>query len=419
MAYRKYLAAIFVSSLLISTPCFAEPHSSEDSIDRKIHQLVRDNTFTLELSAERISGDGLAPLLKQVQGKNFVLFGESHGVADIARTAEQLYRLVASDQFYTAILEVDPYVTPKLEAMTRTKNNRALKQHFISGQNLLSIPFFCWIEEVDFLNTVLAHSQVAETAFVGLDQVFIAAGEMVLKDLHDLSTTDTEREVSQRALARSKSMPFYVGLAEAEEVEALAAAFTNSRNILAKNLANDIYLSNNIYRPFTGRGGNSNQANQLREDYMKRQLTKHLNLTQGQQDPPPNLFFKFGGSHMMWGHSNTNTLSLGTFVREFATLNNLTATNILVTCLSGEESDIKTGGTNPCEPYIDLQNSSLWSHVGTAGSYYLNLKPMRYSRLFRHFDEASKKQILAYDGMILIADVKASTLFEGTAPAFN
>lgn len=376
--------------------------------DASIEQIIADNSYTIALDGRELTGDGLQWLLDEADAAQFFLFGEQHATADIARSAEALFRAMATQGYSVAVVEVGPWSTPIMERKMRAEGDRSYEAFMADPSNRLTFPFFFFREEADFATAVIEVSP-ENPALWGVDQEFVAAGSILLAQLAASADTPEKRAAVETARTSVGENPMALGTGPDEPWEHLAEAFKDGES---GNLMSEMLLSRRIYAPFTGRGGNIYDANFLRENYMKARLLDHLERFDQEHDRWPRAFFKFGANHVAYGHSPTDVLSLGTFVSEVARTRGMTTFSLHVDCRGGLVSDPRSGEHAACDSYFLGEASNLGKFIADDKPTLIDLRALRpHRRLWADWDEKSRQLILAYDAYLALPDVKPASLF--------
>jgi hypothetical protein len=369
--------------------------------------LLARNTYAIRIEGREISGPGLAWIESQAAEAHFFLLGEQHATADIAHLSDGLFERLNALGYSVAAVEVGPWSASLMEAMLRRDGGEPFEHYLRDPSHRLVFPFFSFSEEADFARTVVRLASAGGPALWGLDQEFLGAGPLLLDELERAATTDGQRTAVLAARQSVVRDPMALGTGADDPWLGLESAFRGFGE--AGALADAILVSRRIYAPFTGRGGHVYQANNERERYMKRNLTRHLAADPGRDWPK--VFMKFGANHLAYGHSPTGVLSLGTFVHEIATMRDKSTFSLHVDCRGGEAMDVVTGHSGPCQSGMLESDSDLMRFVQASTPTLIDLRSLRpYRRLWRNWDEKSRTLIAAYDAYLVLPNVRPATL---------
>ncbi len=415
MTIARWLPRLGVA---LSAGFFVHAASPNARANKKVDDLIKKHRHPLTVRNGRIEGPGAERLVTQAKSAHYVMFGEQHATADIARLATALFKALAPVGFQTAVLEVGPWSTPRLEALLRQPSG-ALRQYLAQDGRHLTFPFYFFAEEAEFAKAVVAAANPRHSALWGVDQEFFAAAP-VLVDLfaHWADSAKANAAVAE-LMAQVRSNPMLLGTGTDADWLPVFEAFKRSKNANARDLVAEIMLSREIYGPFVGRGGSIYLANEKRERYMKRAFERHLDRINHAQAGEPRLFFKFGAGHVAYGHSPTHVVSFGTYVRERGLMFGKETFNVIADCIGGRARDPRKGTTVPCKSYYLKRGSTLRKYVSSKRPTFIDLKALRpHARQWRTFDERSRNLIWAYDAYVALPNPKPATLLApGKSPA--
>jgi len=391
--------------------------AEDDSQD--FQALLAQHQYAISVEEGKLTGPGADWLNTEIKENDFFIFGEQHATKEIAQTGIMMFDMALADGYEVAAVEMGRFETGFVENMLREDGMDAYKAYLAEGLNLLSVPFFSFREEAPLLEKAIAAND-RTPAIWGLDQEFIGASLVALNILQGMAETEEERVAVETLLAQARQVPFIMGVLPAEAFLGLKAAFENANNPEAKELADEIILTNRIYAPFTGRGGSVYLANYEREQFMKATLRRYLETYQDRYGNTPRVFMKFGANHGSRGRSPTDVFALGNFVMEYGALKGLGVFNIHADCLGGEQLNVQTGGPVPCESYFLSPDSPFQKFALPERMTLFDLKSLRAEKEFlKSLDEKSRTLVYAYDALLIIRDTTPASLFEGTLPDFG
>ena len=400
----RLLAAILGCCMMVQ-PANAQQKSAAEAI--------AEQRVAISRSPEGIwSGLGWDRLIADAQAAQFVMIGEQHATADIARFGIAFHHALAPHGYTHAALEVGPYSTDFAEALIRSGPGR-LAAYLRQPGHGFTIPFLFFAEEIELAEQIAALSPDRTNALWGVDQEFVGAGPIMAELLERHARTNTQRAALAAFKSASAKDPMLVGKLREVDLAPLSAAFGNDAE--AKAMIEAMRLSSGIYAPFIHRGGPIYPANVTRENYMKTNFLRSFEATERRQGKPPKVFMKFGGYHAMRGHSGTNVPAFANFLAEWGHSRGFRLLNMMVDCSGGEAMNPQTGKPGPCEPYFG--RDTLLGVLGSQAPVTLvDLRPLR-SQLpkLKDLDARTRETILAFDYYMAIKKVRAATPV-GTLP---
>ena len=355
----------------------------------------------------RYSGAGWDRLVADGAASQFFMIGEQHGVADIVKFAAAVHRALAAHGYTHAAYEVGPWSTDFAEALIRSGDGKLAAYLRQPGKDL-SLPFLFEQEEVDLAEQIVRLSPDKVDALWGLDQEFIRSGTVAADLLKRWSRTPAERSAVDAFSAKLSANADLVGAAPWTEMADLESAFAG--NDRARDFIAALKLSNEIYAPFTGRGGFGYDANLRRENYMKTNFVSRFLAAERANRRTPKVFLKFGGYHAQKGFTGTNVPGLGNFLYEWGLARGMGFTNVMVECVGGRASNPIKGGSTPCQPYFSA-DSAVAKLPKPNRLTLIDLRPLRpLLRRMTDLDPESRQLILAFDYYLAIKDVAPATL---------
>ena len=382
---------------------------AQEQQDAALQELVSQHTHRLVLDRNALDGPGATFLREQLGDTHFFLIGEEHATGDLARLAMSLWNEAHDRGYEYLAIEVGPYGTERIEALLRSPGRDALRAFQLHEDNLLTFPFVFYAEEAELLKAVVHDSRDKEHALWGLDQEFIAGGRVVLEQLAALAETDAQRSAVAVAQEQAAAELMWLGMSPAETFIPLTEAF--SGNAAGEKIVEAIVLSNGVYAPFTGRGGSSYTANDIREGYMKENFLHSYKSALQRNGEKPRVVLKFGANHLVRGHSQTNVLTLGTFVQDFALVEDVKIFSVHLDCQGGLTRDPRSGETDECSSYFLGESSDLAALLPDEQMVILDLRSLRpHMKKFKDWDERSRQLVLAYDAVIAVRDVAPASV---------
>jgi hypothetical protein len=371
-----------------------------------LDELMTASRFDIEIHGTELKGAGAEWLIGEATQARFFMLGEQHATREIPRFAAALFAALAKNGYGTVAVEVGPHSTRLMESMLRSRGGKTYENYARDARNLLPFPFYTWQDEYEFVRSVVKLTPDSTRALVGLDQEFIGAGSLLLRELANLADNKQQDAALATARAVVAKDAMALGLGDDAPWRTLASAFAS--NTEGRRITEAILVSRRIYAPFTNRGGNVLLANQEREDYMKTLLTSAIAVDDRSRAAPPKWFLKFGANHLVYGHSPTHVLSLGNFVRELAlSRNGGRSFNLHVDCKGGDTLEPQSGRHEPCISYFVEPDSVFDKYLAANKPTLVDLRPLRAKReLWEEvFDEGEQRLIDAYDAYLSLPNV--------------
>lgn len=366
--------------------------------------LVEHSRSVATLENGRLSGVGAELLRSLGQQSQFVLIGEDHGNARIAQFAEAYWRELNAVGFQYAAIETDPWTSAALERELRAGGVSGWTRFVEPRGGALAAPFFTWTHEAQFAATIVETSSARSGALWGLDQVFIGGAQWQLRAIAEGAHDSEARRIATMLVEHMQTAgPNGLISIEPEMFEALRARLTQRRDAAHLAHLDAIMVSQRIYRPFTGGGGDAHHANIERETLMKRLFLERYREAERRDRAPPRVMFKFGANHMFRGASTTHVQGLGGFVTEFGVANGHNTLSLFVVCGPGgfvgtfERSNISC--TEPFNerygflaPYVDVE------HVTIFDLRSWRTRPGRWA----HLPAETQRVIDAFDLLVVV-----------------
>lgn len=259
---------------------------------------------------------------------------------------------------------------------------------------------------------VLSAGDTGPDAAWGLDQAWGALH--ILERLERIAPGAESRTVTAgliaevRAIESSRSgwgaSERWIGTERATAgIDSLREVFVAPAGSEAARLMETLALSNGIYRMRGGTG--TFRSNALRERTMKRTFVERYREAVAAGDPQPRAIAKFGHWHAGRGTSPGDVYSLGNFLSELATANDLESFHISVALLG----DVWTLEDYP--EYGPLAQIGL-DTGGPAGWTIVDLRPLRAHLATGAFPDISdelRELALRFDAELLIGGAKGAT----------
>ena len=307
---------------------------------------LNQNRYQLTLENGQFSGNGLPVLRDAVDGAQFVLVGEDHGIAQIPAFYSGLCGILGAAGFHTMAVETGPLAADVLSEWITQADGRKRLIDF-EQQYPESIAFYNWSEEYDLLSRCAALARGGQFHLWGLDQELMGSPRLILsKILAQHPGPEATREV-QRLLQRNDEAhaaavksgnpgDMFMFVVSDEELTHLRDLLRREENTASQSLLNELIESREIYqRNMDGRGAESNRQRAL---LMKHNFLDDYHAAAGGPDGKgPKVMFKFGAWHMFKGINPLHNNDLGNFVSELSDAHGAKSVRILILAVRGSQ----------------------------------------------------------------------------------
>lgn len=408
MRLGRFAMKILVAATLVlglATPSLAQSEADQTVAFRAAIEAV---TMPFTFDENGLDGAGAVFLRENAISADLVMMGEQHATADIANFGRLFYGEIADQGFGAYVAEVDPWSARAAEALL----DQGLPVFMADARERaggLGYPFLFFEEDAALAHAIVTHPAASETALWGVDQVFIAAGDLLAEWIESEARTDAQIAASHAFSAIVADDPMAIGSQPAHILDDLAHAFEDQADVA--DLLAAMRQSNAIYAPFTGRGGSIHTSNQARESLMRDQFLAHVDRARAADDLPDRLFFKFGGNHAMRGRTPTHVMGFGGFIEEWGRIEGLSFFNFMVECRGGEMSNPQTGVTHACQSYF-VDPESYLAQLLPDGPAVVDLRALRSEAIAARsqLDATAFDAIFAFDALVVLPDVEAARL---------
>lgn len=377
-----------------------------EPLPQGIADLVRDNRQSLTLEGESIGGPGGARLLADARDADLLMFGENHGVADIARFAQALYVSGTEDRPRRLVVEVGRTSAEEAERLLR---EGSLREFLSRGVNLHSLPFYFLAEELPLLEAAVAargeRGEGAGAAIWGVDQEFMAAAPLIMERLKRSASTPAQENAVKAFRRASRLNPFLVGMGDGGALQALRSAFPESPGMRA--LAEDLVLSHRIYREQMG--GDAAWANERREALMMENFIRHVEASGGLE----RAFLKFGSFHLYRGRSPSTNEAFGAALSQWAEDRGLSTLSLYADCAGGQAREMLLGRSKPCESFLSGSSDGFHRLQLDEGWTLFDLRPLREAPGIDELPTRMQLVIRGYDYLLLIPEPEPSNFLPG------
>lgn len=276
----------------------------EDSV--AIHPIVIED--------KAYSGSGVDWILSKSQNKQFVMFGEQHGVAGIAKFVDFSYEKLHNEGFEHLILETDSWIAGELK--------RKGLEEVISAY-----PFsiaFDYDEDLRLIETAINLYEGSGDPVWGIDQMFMAIHPY--DKLSHLAQNSDEKRLARGAFLKSSlKMGNYIRQEHFQDLDQLDEVFANNQEGEVQEILRGMRTSMEIYAAWKqGQEGviSPQVSVEQREAFMKESLDSYL-ASNSSSSKLPKAVIKMGGAHIMYGVGPNGVLTLGEHAKEIAKKNDL------------------------------------------------------------------------------------------------
>jgi hypothetical protein len=390
------VASVFLcaSSVLAAGP--------DEELKKKFQETILASRHVVEVRNGSLKGAGGALLQQRAASADFVLIGEEHGVATIADSVRFLFSDIAP--LGTAISRSKPTLTwPSGWRASAAGGLKGLARFLGQEEARLSLPFYSWAAEAQLAESVVRRSAGSEPVLWGLDQVFIGAAGLLLRDVAQQSKLPEAKSIARGLADQAKGDLEFLGKVDLKQLETLKGLLSAGGEANLAQLVDDMIVSAGIYAPFVGREGVSvYQANLQREQLMKSTFMNRY-LKNGR----PKVVFKFGANHLTRGLSPVNVPSLSSFVHEFALTEGKRVFSLLILCGPGTKAGGFQGEISNCDMDVTKEIPEIASHLDPMQPTLFDLagwkdRPKRWE----HLSEAMRRLLWGYDAVMIIPNGK-------------
>lgn len=398
MTMLHWTTVLFLLAGSLWLPAYGEP------LPEGLAQLAREHRYPLHFRAGAIAGTGGERLLTEAHASPVLMFGENHGLAEIAHFATALYRDLSANQPRRVLTEIGPASAHEVERMLRAGE---LRGFLAQGTNLHALPFFSWAEELPLPEAAVAAFPASDRAIWGVDQEFIAAAPLLLPRLAELASTPSQHDAIAAVRRASWLNPFLFGMGSGKALHQLAVAFAGSGE--GERLSQDLQLTHRIYREQMG--GDGAWSNARRETLM---MENFLNYTEQQAAPPGPLFAKFGAFHLFRGSSPTVPEAFGAQLSRWAEERGLRTLNLFAECAGGRMREGLFGREVPCEAFLTGRSDGFHDLLLEGAWTLFDLRPLRAHPALADASGRVQLVIQGYDYLLLVPEPSAATFLPGT-----
>ncbi|MFN3556219.1 MAG: hypothetical protein ACK4VN_09680 [Bacteroidales bacterium] len=322
----------FLTLLFLSMPAKAE---DPDSI------LIKELQAQMHLlRVEEGLLKGGSGLVEALIGAQFVLIGEQHGIREVPDFSGALFREAQKAGFSYLCIETDPFMASRLEQLAR--NGKSAFQTFNQAFPM-SVPFYNWVEEFQFLEQSLAQLTDGKPRLWGIDQVFMAAPRYLFSRLAELAHDEQSRHTAKEYLDRARQAfdeviqtgdpgKLIMVALSPHDYQKLKMAFADNPQQETHRIISGIQKSQDIYMLWFQ--GKQYENNRNRSRWMKSKFMEYYREAVRSEEMP-RVLLKFGSGHMSRGLSKFEQYDIGNMVSELAEINGSYSLHINVVGLRG------------------------------------------------------------------------------------
>jgi len=296
--------------------------AQQDSLTLQLRAMAR--TAGLTPSGE-LSGPGGELLRAGVRAARFTLVGEEHGVVEVPRLVQGLWREGQGAGYSHFAIEVGEQLAVRLENALRADNDGAAYLGFLR-RHWPGAPFYNWREDAALLRAVINSTPGRRGVLWGLDYDILADRHALLR-LRELAPDPVARRVADSAVAVTDGA---LERAMREKNPALvwmfggdSALFSRLRGAYGPRAGSEAdriltLMDTTLAINLLFMSGQGYESNLRRSRLLKRQFWRHFDSTRGALKREPRVMLKFGASHLQRGRNFTNTTDLGSLLPELA-----------------------------------------------------------------------------------------------------
>ncbi len=322
----------------------AAPPPSRQAREAAFYDDVAKQRTDLSFTGGTFAGPGAGVIARAVEGTQYIMIGEDHGIAEIPAFSTAVCRTVAPQGYHTLAVETGPSTAQVLTSALATQNPPATVAAY-DTQHPFSIAFYGFSEEFAFLQACREAMGVDRFALWGLDQelmgssgALLAATAGAVPPGQTAAKAQLEQFQAEDAADFAKAMksgsPGDMSMVNLKETDLAALkAQLNAAGIGTPQL-DEFIVSENIYREnMTGDQKSNRDRTQLHRYHF---VAGDRGAFAG-TGSHPKVLVKMGAYHLFEGISMLGDRELGNFLAEYAALQGQKTLNILVLGAKGEQ----------------------------------------------------------------------------------
>ncbi|MBC3916773.1 hypothetical protein H8L32_04740 [Undibacterium sp. CY18W] len=298
---------------------------------------------TIAIDHGKIVGPGAAALMEAGLESQFVLIGESHGIAEVANFSAAFFEALASQGFTALTIENGPTVADALAKKLKSNNGVAGIAAFDKAYPFATA-FYNWQAEAELLARV---AKAAGPSFQlwGVDQEFLGSAKYLLDQMSDepvnvlaKSSIETlrqqESECYKKAVESGNPGELLMMKVKEDDLYALQKLLTAPKEKRALTMLNLLIESRNIYAK-NMTPGQGYLSNIQRAKLMKQLVAGHL-----AQAPTQRMLLKAGAIHVFRGYNplGPGSREIGNYLAEYAEGRGQKTLHVLVVAAKGQQA---------------------------------------------------------------------------------
>jgi len=293
----------------------------------KFSARLLQNRYGLGIRNGQLTGTGASVLKTAIAQSRFVLLGETHGLAEIARFAGAVCRLAESEGFHTLAIEEGPLAAAELERLARRTDARQQLAGLLKRYPE-SVNIYNEVEELEMLQ------QCRGFGFWGINQEGLGAAGLMLDKIQEThpgpassaairSLLQKNETANARARVSGRIGDLYMNSADDNDLAAAAAALEKDASPRARSLFKSFTLSHEINRAWPA---GADRRFRLMKSLFAADYAEAAR-TSGTQ---PKVLLKLGSFHTYRGFNPAHQSSVGNYLAEFADANGAESLHISV-----------------------------------------------------------------------------------------
>jgi hypothetical protein len=306
-----------------------------------------------------------------------------------------------------------------MERALRAGGPDAWRSFIADRGGAVAAPFYTWRGEVEWVHAVVARSSARRApALWGVDQVFIGAAPWLMREVATDARSAEARAIASSLLKNSEGNLNWLVQVDPAQLQQLRGLLGGRHDADFAALIDAMIVSQRIYRPFTGGGGEIYLANDEREHLMRTLFRENYARTEAADRTPPRVMMKLGASHAYRGASTTQVQGFGGFVSEFGNERGKRTTTVLVLCPRAGRTSSHGGATASC---ADDEYTRNWAfiepHLEAGALTVFDLRTWRLRpRRLQTLPADVQRAVLSFDVLVVVPPAPGAQLLEGFTP---
>jgi len=418
-----------MKTIILFFSYFAFTSFSQSESEKLFLNLVLENSYEVIDSANSYYGNGIEWLIEEGANAQYFMVGETHGTAEVPKICMSIYSGLAKNGYKHAALEISPFAAKKADKILRKGGYNKLEDYLTSYLGYNSSSFLGWKEEAQLAAHIVKLSNVKSDAIWGLDQEFMLGFKSYLNFLKIQSKTEKQKIAVSNMQQKLETNDMLLIDLQTDNLKDFTNLFKEHDNQEVKDLIQGIEESHYIYGPWANKSRISRaESNVVRENLIKKNFLAY-NTTYSSEELPK-VFFKFGGFHSAPAVNKINgTITLGTFIEEYALLKSVSAFNLFIECYgglkitSGQDDKITEKVTSCRSVYGEIDTTKSFnqdgihpfnSFLGNSDKVFLvDLRPLRLRmNEFDFLSEGMRSLIAGFDAYLALPGVTESQILE-------